>query len=180
MKLYTSKVIAEWLGLTERRVRQLRDEGVISEDRQGLYDLHTTVLKYINYLRGVGAVSLQTERMKLTAEKRKAAEMDNEQRRGEMHSADDIRRGLTGISLNIRNRLLLLPAKLSPELKTMDGQAEIFDLLKKEIEEALEELSKADFILTETGDADIERSGDKETGSDGGDSDTAEAHGEAV
>lgn len=30
MKLYTSKVVAQWLGLTERRVRQLRDEGVIA------------------------------------------------------------------------------------------------------------------------------------------------------
>ena len=28
MRLYTSKVIADWLGLTERRVRQLRDEGL--------------------------------------------------------------------------------------------------------------------------------------------------------
>ena len=31
MTLYTSKVVAKWLGLTERRVRQLRDEGIISE-----------------------------------------------------------------------------------------------------------------------------------------------------
>lgn len=36
MKLYTGKVVAEWLGLTERRVRQLRDEGVISEKVPGL------------------------------------------------------------------------------------------------------------------------------------------------
>ena len=31
MTLYTSKVVAQWLCLTERRVRQLRDEGVIVE-----------------------------------------------------------------------------------------------------------------------------------------------------
>jgi len=37
MTLYTSKVIAQWLCLTERRVRQLRDEGVIVEARPGLY-----------------------------------------------------------------------------------------------------------------------------------------------
>ena len=42
MKLYTSKVVAQWLGLTERRVRQLRDEGVIAEARPGLYDLQPT------------------------------------------------------------------------------------------------------------------------------------------
>ena len=39
MRLYTSKVIADWLGLTERRVRQLRDEGIIEEQAPGLYDL---------------------------------------------------------------------------------------------------------------------------------------------
>ena len=33
MTLYTSKVVAQWLCLTERRVRQLRDEGVIVEAR---------------------------------------------------------------------------------------------------------------------------------------------------
>ena len=35
MRLYTSKVIADWLGLTERRVRQLRDEGIIEEQAPG-------------------------------------------------------------------------------------------------------------------------------------------------
>jgi len=78
MKLYTSRVVANWLCLTERRVRQLRDEGIIQEARPGLYDLQQTVNKYITYLGGTGKESLQTERMRLTAEKRKAAEMDNE------------------------------------------------------------------------------------------------------
>lgn len=47
MTLYTSKVIAQWLCLTERRVRQLRDEGVIVEARPGLYELQPTVARYI-------------------------------------------------------------------------------------------------------------------------------------
>lgn len=51
MTLYTSKIIAQWLGVTERRVRQLRDEGILEEKRPGLYDLQATVLRYINYQR---------------------------------------------------------------------------------------------------------------------------------
>ncbi len=142
MKLYTSKVVAQWLGLTERRIRQLRDEGVIAEDRQGLYDLQPTVLRYIKYLGGAGKESLQTERMKLTAEKRKAAEMDNEQRRGELHSTADIETGIKTMCLNIRSRFLTLPAKLSPALAAAGGdQTEIFDILKEAVDEALEELS---------------------------------------
>lgn len=142
MKLYTSKVVAQWLGLTERRIRQLRDEGVIAEDRPGLYDLQPTVLRYIKYLGGAGKESLQTERMKLTAEKRKAAEMDNEQRRGELHSTADIEAGIKTMCLNFRSRLLVIPAKLSPSLAAANGdQTVIFDILKQAMEEALEELS---------------------------------------
>lgn len=94
MTLYTSKVIAQWLCLTERRVRQLRDEGVIVEARPGLYELQPTVARYIKYLGGAGKESLNTERMKLTAEKRKAAEMDNDLRRGNLHSTQDIEKGI--------------------------------------------------------------------------------------
>lgn len=104
MTLYTSKVIAQWLCLTERRVRQLRDEGVIVEARPGLYELQPTVARYIKYLGGAGKESLNTERMKLTAEKRKAAEMDNDLRRGDLHSTQDIEKGIQTMCLNIRSR----------------------------------------------------------------------------
>ena len=110
MTLYTSKVIAQWLCLTERRVRQLRDEGVIVEARPGLYELQPTVARYIKYLGGAGKESLNTERMKLTAEKRKAAEMDNDLRRGDLHSTQDIEKGIQTMCLNIRSRFLAMPA----------------------------------------------------------------------
>jgi phage terminase Nu1 subunit (DNA packaging protein) len=148
MKLYTSKVVAQWLGLTERRIRQLRDEGVLAEDRPGLYDLQAAVLRYIKYLGGAGKESLQTERMKLTAEKRKAAEMDNELRRGEIHNTADIEQGIKTLCLNIRSRMLVLPAKLSPALATKGGdQAAIFDELKSAIDEALEGLADVNVSL---------------------------------
>ena len=102
------------LCLTERRVRQLRDEGVIVEARPGLYELQPTVARYIKYLGGAGKESLNTERMKLTAEKRKAAEMDNDLRRGDLHSTQDIEKGIQTMCLNIRSRFLAMPAKLFP------------------------------------------------------------------
>ena len=51
MKLYDTKQVARFLDITERRVRQLREEGIISELRPGLYDLIDTNHRYINYLR---------------------------------------------------------------------------------------------------------------------------------
>ena len=154
------RVFNAWLDkhglcLTERRVRQLRDEGVIVEARPGLYELQPTVARYIKYLGGAGKESLNTERMKLTAEKRKAAEMDNDLRRGDLHSTQDIEKGIQTMCLNIRSRFLAMPAKLSPTLAAMDGnQAAIFDEMKKAIDETLEELSdyRVAFAVEDTAD----------------------------
>lgn len=164
MKLYTSKVVAVWLGVTERRVRQLRDEGVIQETRPGLYDLQPTVAKYIAYIGGAGKESLNQERTKLTAAKREAAEMDNEQRRGDLHSTADIEAGIKTMFLNMRGRLLALPAKLSPTLANMGGdQQGIFDVLKQAIGEALEELSgSASSLAAREEQDDADREQDKE------------------
>lgn len=142
MTLYTSKVVAQWLCLTERRVRQLRDEGVIVEARPGLYELQPTVARYITYIGGAGKETLTNERMKLTRAKREAAELENELRKGEVHRTEDIERGIKSMFLNIRSRFLALPAKLSPTLATMGGnQTGIFDELKQAIDEILEEMS---------------------------------------
>ena len=142
MTLYTSKVVAQWLCLTERRVRQLRDEGVIVEARPGLYELQPTVARYITYIGGAGKETLTNERMKLTRAKREAAELENELRKGEVHRTEDIERGIKSMFLNIRSRFLSLPAKLSPTLATMGGnQTGIFDDLKQAIDEILEEMS---------------------------------------
>lgn len=48
MKAYTSKAVAKWLDISERRVRQLRDEKVITEIRPGLYDLKTVNHQYMS------------------------------------------------------------------------------------------------------------------------------------
>ena len=142
MTLYTSRVIADWLGISERRVRQLRDEGVIAEAGPGLYDLKSTISKYITYLGGASRETLNAERTKLTAEKRKAAEMENDLRRGTLKQTEDIKTALKTVFLNVRSRMLAIPAKLSPALADKGGDRDaIYDALKSAIREALEDLS---------------------------------------
>ena len=155
MRLYTSKVIADWLGLTERRVRQLRDEGIIEEQAPGLYDLRATTRRYISYLR---SGSLADERAGLTRAKREAAEMENALRRGELHRTEEIETGIKTMLLNIRGRFLSLPAKLSPALAAMGGdQASIFDELKHAIDETLEELRDFNVAFAQEEDGDGEK-----------------------
>ena len=151
MRLYTSKVIAGYLGLTERRIRQLRDEGILEEKRPGLYDLRGSIARYIAYIGGgIGKENLNTERAKLTKEKRIAAEMDNRVKRGELHSTEDIELALSTMLMNFRTKTLAIPAKLSPELAQMNGDRQkIFDRLRDECEELLQELSNYDIAMQE-------------------------------
>ena len=142
MKLCTDKVVADWLALTPKRVKQLRDEGVLIEKKPGLYDLRASVLRYVNYIRTGNRADLNGERALLTKAKREAADMENDVRRGMLHSSEDIEKGIKTMCLNIRSRFLTLPAKLAPKLAEMNGnQAAIFDELNRAMKEALEGLS---------------------------------------
>ena len=144
MRYYTAKGIADFLALTDRRVRQMRDKGIIHECRPGLYDLRQTVREYLEYLRGdgPGRADLNAERTGLTKAKREAAELQLRLARGELHETAEIEKAMKTMCLNFRTRALALPAKLSPELATMGGnQAGIFDLLNDAVRELLEELS---------------------------------------
>lgn len=149
MTLYTSKVVAEWLGITERRVRQLRDEGVITEARPGLYDLQGTVIRYITYLRR-GSNDLNDERARLTRAKREAVERENAIKQGELCNITELEQGLKTMCLNVKGRLLGIPAKLAPTLTAMEkDQQKIFDLLTDNIREALEDMSDYRLLLKE-------------------------------
>lgn len=151
MKLYTSAAIARWLDLTERRVRQLRDKKIIEEARPGLYNLLDTLHRYIHYLRKDGTdneldIDYNTERARLVKAKREKEELELEMQRREVLRAEDVEQVMTDMLLRFRSKLRSLPVKLSPTLATETDQAEIFMILKKATDEALEEL--ADFDKT--------------------------------
>lgn len=148
MKLCTDKVVADWLALTPKRVKQLRDEGVLIEKKPGLYDLRASVLRYVNYIRTGNRADLNGERALLTKAKREAADMENDVRRGTLHSSEDIEKGIKTMCLNIRGRFLTLPAKLAPKLAEMGGnQAAIFDELNRAMKEPLEGLSNYNIAM---------------------------------
>lgn len=83
--------------------------------------------------------------------------MENNLRTGQMHTTEDVERGIKTLCLNIRSRLLVLPSKLSAELATRSNQAEVFDILHEAIYEALDGLADVNTSL-----ADIEGSDGKD------------------
>ena len=58
--LYSKKIIAELLNLSERRVEQLTKDRIIPKAGRGVYDLAKTVNAYVRYLQGVCAGRIKT------------------------------------------------------------------------------------------------------------------------
>ena len=148
MKVYTVKTVARFLDLTERRVRQLKDEGVIEEynGMSGFYDLIPTAHNYINYLRRRNpesgeSIDYNTERAKLMKAKRQDIEFDLGLKERDLHTSADVEAAVTNILLNFKSRLMSIPAKLSPVLSKKTDKAEIHKIIKDSVYEALNELS---------------------------------------
>lgn len=146
MKLYNAKAVARFLDISERRVRQLRDEKIIVEVRPGLFDLIDTNHRYINYLRkrnpeSEEIIDYNTERAKLVRAKRISEEYDLMLKENKLHSSEDIEAVMKDMLVNFKARLMAIPAKLAPVLCKKTERAEIFRLLKEQIDEALLELS---------------------------------------
>ena len=151
MKMYTAAAVARRLDMTERNVRLLRDKGVLTEYKPGLYDLQTVTVQYINFLRqknpeAEDKVDYNTERAKLVRAKRESEELELQVRKNELHTTEDIEKALTDVLVNFRTKLMAIPAKLSPIMAKKKGQTEIFKLMKTAIDETLEELADFDKI----------------------------------
>lgn len=157
MKLYDAKAVARFLDITERRVRQLRDEKVIDESTPGLYNLLDTNRKYINYLRKRNPesdenIDYNTERAKLMRAKRQNEEFDLHLKEGRLHEAIDIEAVMKDMLVNFKSRMMSIPSKLSPVLAKKTDRAEIFKIIKAQVDEALSELSDYETAFGERND----------------------------
>lgn len=140
--------------MTERNVRTLRDKGVLTEYKPGLYDLEAATRQYINFLRKKNPdaeekVDYNTERAKLVRAKREGQELELQLRKNEVHTTEDVESVMTDMLIRFRTRLMAIPAKLSPTLTKKTEEVEIFKLLKAAVDEALEELADYDTAFGE-------------------------------
>ena len=158
MKVYNVKAVANFWGITERRVRQLKTEGFIREYKKGLYRLDEATQQYIRFLQKGGTdasvIDYQAEKAKLIKAKRENEEIELAKKRQEVHSSDEIEQALKDILINFKTRIMAIPAKLSPVLAKKTDKAEIFALIKDETDKALEELSDFNSISKNVGEED--------------------------
>ena len=145
-KFVTARQLAEILGITERRVNQIANEGrVFTRDLNGKFDVVKCVEAYYREKFAKDDDELNYEREKALHEKakREKAELLLLKMKNRLHAAEDVELIMTEMLVRFRNRILGIPAAIAPKLyrKTVPKIAEI---LKAELHSALTELSEYD------------------------------------
>ena len=144
------KELAQCLGITSRRVRMLREEGLFqSEEKMRGYRLENCVQEYIEY-----KVNAELGRSALISKEKVQAEHEEVKKqisllklrklRRELHEAADVEYYLTDMLLRFKNRLLALPSKMAMEVAGVNDINRIMQTIQKNLYDALEELSEYD------------------------------------
>lgn len=158
------EIIAKLFQVTVRRIQQLTQDGVlqtveVTEKGRKLrrYDLMPTIQAYIKYLsdKAYGREQKESvtdkEEEKLQAEvdikkaKAKIAQLELDELEGRMHSADDVESMTTDLCLAVRSALLSMPGQLSVDVAEITDAAEISEIIKKTVNDILDELSRYEY-----------------------------------
>ena len=129
----------------------MRDEGVLSEERPGIFNMKTVVKQYLTYKIGDKDDSsrLTAARADREETRGKIEKMKMEEAQGDLHRTEDVERGLKAIFANFKNRLETIPTKYAKTMAQLTDPVEAHDILQKAVEEALIELSNPDVALAE-------------------------------
>lgn len=151
--IVNSVVLGSHWGVTDRRVRQLREEGIISEVGRGKYELDESTRKYCEYLRQQAGANANSKETKLNYDtekalhekaKREKAELQLQIMRGEVHLGKDVEEVMMDMIAKAKMKLLSLPGKAADLVIGRKDISSIENILQKLIEEALKELADYD------------------------------------
>lgn len=154
-KMVSSGELAKILGKTERTVQILAKAGTITAEKykgKNLYDLYSVIQEYIdNSAKSDSNIISSNDEAKLREEiriKRAKAdilEMERGELDGQMHSADDVESMTTDLVFSVRSSMLSLPGILSVRLANEDSVEKCSEIIKKEIFQILEDLSRYEY-----------------------------------
>ncbi len=150
--------LAVLLGLSERRIRELRDQGVIPEAGKGQYRLGDAIPAYCAHIRpaaGKGAAggseagsALDQARIEVLNEQRDKLRMLNAQMRGETVLAEDLEMVVGAIVDGVRARILALPTRAAPLVVGLETLAEARDKLTELAHEACGQLASTEIVVS--------------------------------
>lgn len=145
-----SATLEKMIGVTDRRIRQLADEGVLIRAAKGRYKLMDSIRNYILSQKiRAEAASAETLEDELDLEEEKAihervkryiSELKLQTMKGELHKAEDVERVMTDMLVSIKTKLLSMPTKLAPILVSRNDIDFIRSAVNREVLDTLNEL----------------------------------------
>lgn len=146
--------LATLILLTPRHVNRLTADGILrratdddGNELRARFEMVPNVQAYIRHIltRNQLAVGGDTEYNRLRnakmADDGALARLRLDELRGKLHRSDDVEFAVTTMITACRSRLLAIPSRISRQLVGKKNFKEIFDIIYKEIELALRELS---------------------------------------
>lgn len=140
------KELSALLGLDDRRVQQLADEGVVTRTERGRYALAESVSGYVAFLRkqvpnsGKPEESFRIEQARLVRAKAEMAEMEAAKQRGELGSVAEMQKTVEGLARSTMEKLRVIPSRLSAQLAATKDEIRCEEMLTEEITQALEQI----------------------------------------
>lgn len=148
--IVNQKELAQCLGISSRRVRQLRKDGLFKLSQEGRgYNLEKSIQEYIEY-----KVNAETGRRASISKEEVQAEHEEVKKqisllklrklRRELHEAADVEAYLSNMLIRFKNRLMAVPTKLAMQVSGEEDLNVIIQTIKRELTAVLEELSEYD------------------------------------
>lgn len=152
--LATEKDLADTLGVSERRIRQMVKEGIAVKVSAGRFDFKESAKRYIQGMKekeksqnqsleklkvAQAAETLMHEKLK----KRKTELVVNEMEK-KLHLAEDVESIWNIMVFSAKSRITSIPTKIAPMLVGIEDPKEIQTLLRREINECLNEIANYD------------------------------------
>jgi len=142
--------LSKTLGISERMVRYLAEDGIMVKTSSGRYKLQESIFNYIANLRVNNdmknmpkledELDLDIEKALHERVKRHITELKLALMKGKVHKSEDVEAVMMDMLANFKTKLLAIPSKLTPLLLDKD-KAQIQNILTDEIYETLTELS---------------------------------------
>lgn len=138
---------AKILGISIRYLQKLTQDGVLTKEGHGKYEIAKTVQAFVAWKidqaeeGNEAELDFKKEKTLLTRAQRKKAEMELAVMQGELHKGEDVEQVMNTMLSTFRARCLVIPTRAAP-LMTGKSLNEIKQTLRSEIREALAELSE--------------------------------------
>jgi len=157
VKLVGIEELAKLVDVTERRIQQIEQEGIIkSEPKKNNkdkreYDFVKSIVSLVRYFRNKAdsrrsgdSEDMETEKLRNIVIKNKKEELLLEELENDLHRTADIERVMGAALTRLRINLLAIPMGVAPLVREKSNVNEIAEIIEARISRALNELATVD------------------------------------